>query len=119
MNYIVIVALVFANNRTDENKFDVWDVQTPVEADGPKKALPDAIALSKSFEDWKVPGYSHEPVLYAIRSVHTEPLFVAVSEREHRQNRLPVLVGSINGQEVQLLRSFEKIYLPYAFMHVD
>jgi hypothetical protein len=118
MNYIVVVALVLANDRADDNKFDVWEVQTPVEADGPKKALLDAVALSKGFEDWKALGYPREPLFYAVRSVHREPPFVTVSEEEHRQNRLPILVGSIDKQQLQSLRSFGEIYLPYSFMHI-
>jgi hypothetical protein len=118
MNYIVVVALVLENDRVDEKKFDVWEVQTPVEADNPKTALLDAVALSRGFKEWKVLGYPREPLFYAVRSVHREPPFVAVSEEEHRQNRLPILVGSINKQQLQSLRSFGEIYLPYSFMHI-
>ena len=118
MRYDVIVALVFATERTDEDRYDVWDIQTPVEADSPKKALLDAVALSKGFEDWKALGYPHEPVLYAVRSVHRESRLGVVSEKEHDQSRLSILVGSINEQQVQSLRSFKEIYLPYNLIHI-
>ena len=61
MRYDVVVALVFATERTDENRYDVWDIHTPIEADGPKKALLDAIALTKSVEDWRTLGYPDAP----------------------------------------------------------
>jgi hypothetical protein len=118
MRYDVIVALVFATERTDEDRYDVWDIQTPVEADSPKKALLDAIILSKGSEDWKALGYPYEPVLYAVRSVHRESRLGLASERDYNQSRLPILVGSINEQQVQSLRSFKKISLPYYFMHI-
>jgi hypothetical protein len=117
MRYDVIVALVFATERTDENRYDVWEIQTPVEADSPQTALLDAVVLSKRFEDWKVLGYSHEPVLYAVRSVQRESRLDVVSQKAHDQSRLSILVGSINEQQVQLLRSFKEIYLPYSFIH--
>ena len=118
MRYDVIVALVLETERTDENKYDVWDIQTPVEADSPKKALLDAIVLSKNFEDWKTLGYPHEPVLCAVRSVHSGSRLGVLSEKEHDQSRLSILVGTISEQQVQSLRSFKKIYLPYGFMHI-
>jgi hypothetical protein len=118
MRFDVIVALVFATERTDEDKYDVWDIQIPVEADSPKKALLDAMFLSKSFEDWKVLGYAHEPVLFGVRSVHRDSRLGAVSEKERDQSRLSVLVGSINEEQVQSLRSFKKIFLPYNLIHI-
>jgi hypothetical protein len=118
MRYDVIVALVFATERAGEDKYDVWDIQIPVDADSPKKALLHAISLSKSFEDWRVLGYSHEPVLYAVRSVHRESRLGVVDEKEKDQSRLSILVGSINEQQFQSLRSFKEIYLPYSFIHI-
>jgi hypothetical protein len=118
MRYDVIVSLVFATERADEEKYDVWDVQTPLEADGPSTALLDAIALSKSFEDWKKLGYPHEPILYGVRSVHRQSRLGVVSGKEPDQSRLCILVGTINEQQVQSLRSFDTIDLPYGFMHV-
>jgi hypothetical protein len=53
MRYDAIVSLVFATERTDEDRYDIWEIHTPFEADRPKTALLDAITLSKSFEDWK------------------------------------------------------------------
>jgi hypothetical protein len=110
---------VFETNRTDENRFDIWDILTLVEADSPKEAMQAAISLSKGFEDQKVLGYPNEPVLCAVRSVHTPLPPIAVSENVHHQCRLPVLVGSISEKQVQSLRSFEVIYLPYYLIHLD
>ena len=39
MKFTVIVGLVFATERAGEDRFDVWDIHTPVEADSPRKAL--------------------------------------------------------------------------------
>jgi hypothetical protein len=119
MKFTVVVSLIFATNRADKNRFDVWDIFTPVEADGPKEALYGAISLSKSLEDWKILGYPNEPILYAVRSVHTRDSTISGSAEEQHHCRLRTLVGSISEKEVELLRSFEKIYLPYAFMHID
>jgi len=116
MRYDVIVALVFATERVDEDRYDVWDIQTPVEADNPKKALLDAIILTKGFEDWKVLGYPNEPVLCGIRSVHSKSRVGVVPEGD--SSRLPILVGTITEQQVRSLRSFDKISLPYYLMHI-
>lgn len=118
MRYDVIVSLVFATGRPDEDRYDVWEIQTPVEADGPKTALLDAIALSKSFEDWKKLGYPDEPILYAIKSVQRQSRLGVASETELDQSRLCLLIGTINEQQVQSLRSFDTIHLPYGFMHI-
>ena len=119
MRYSVTIGLVFATERASEDRFDVWDIHTPVDADGPIQAVQAAIALSKSFPDWQVLGYPCEPVLCGVRSLHTpESPFVLLGE-EHHQSRLPVLVGTISEQKVQLLRSFEEISFPYAFIHID
>ena len=58
MNYVVTVVLVFETDRADEQKFDLWDIKTPVEADGPGKALKAAICLFKGRRQWKGNGLS-------------------------------------------------------------
>jgi hypothetical protein len=116
MRYDVVVALVFETERTDENRYDVWDIHTPVEADGPKKALLDAIALTKSVEDWRMLGYPDAPVLCGVRSVHSGSRLGEAWEKALDQSRLPILVGTINEQQVRSLQSFKKIQLPYYIM---
>lgn len=119
MRYSVTIGLVFGTERLSEDSFDVWDIHTPVEAESPIQAVRAAIALSKSFPDWQALGYSCEPVLCGVRSLHTpEPPF-ALLEEEHHQSRLPVLVGTISEQKVQLLRSYETISFPYGFFYID
>jgi hypothetical protein len=118
MRYDVIVGLVFETERADEDRYDVLDIQTPIEADSPKKALLGAMALAKTIEYWGPLGYPREPVICAIRSVHRESRLGSVSEKVFDQSRLPILVGSITEQQVQLLKSFEKIHLPYYFIHI-
>lgn len=118
MRYDVIIALVFATERIEENRYDLWDIQTPVEADSPKKALLGAIALSKASEDWKALGYPREPILYAVRSVHRESRLGALSGKQQDQSRLSILVGTISERQLQSLRSFKKINLPYYFTHI-
>ena len=118
MRYDVIVSLVFATGRPDEDRYDVWEVQTPLDADGPKAALLDAISLSKSFEDWKELGYPEEPILYAVRSVRSHRRLGAIPGTEPDRSRLCILVGTIDEQQVRSLRSYDTISLPYGFMHI-
>jgi hypothetical protein len=47
MSFVVTVVLVFDRAQAEDKRYDVWDVQTPVEADSPRKALEGAISLSK------------------------------------------------------------------------
>jgi hypothetical protein len=116
MRYDVIVGLVFATNRADEDRYDVWDIQTPVEADNAKAAVLDAIALTKCFKDWKVLGYPDGPVVCGVRSVHSKSRIGVVPECD--LSRLPLLVGTITEKQVQLLSSFDEISFPYSFMHI-
>ena len=118
MRYDVIVGLVFETGRPDEDRYDVWDILTQIEGDSPKKALLGAMALAKTIEYWGPLGYPCEPVICAVRSVHSESRLGSVSEKVYDQSSLPVLVGSITEQQVQLLKSFKKILLPYYFMHI-
>jgi len=55
--FTAIVALVFATERTSANKYDLWDIQIPIEADGPKSALFEAISRvrnSRNGEFWVI-----------------------------------------------------------------
>jgi hypothetical protein len=81
----------FSRQSASANRYDVWDIQTPVEADNPKKALLDAIILTKGFEDWKVLGYPDEPVLCEVRSVHSKSRLGGVPEND--SSRLPIHIG--------------------------
>ena len=118
MRYSVTIGLVFATERTSEDRFDVWDIHTPVEADGPIQAVRVAMALSKNFSGRHWAVRASEPVLCGVSSLHIpEPLFALLGE-VHHQSRLPVLAGTISEQKVQLLKSFEEISFPYAFIYV-
>ncbi|MFH1343603.1 MAG: hypothetical protein ABIL01_20720 [Pseudomonadota bacterium] len=117
MHYDVIVSLVFATGRPDEDRYDLWEVQTALDADGPKAALLDAIVLARRFEDWKELGYRQEPILYAVKSVHSRKGMVSGAALDHC--RFCVLVGTITEQQVLSLKSFDKISLPYKVMHID
>jgi hypothetical protein len=110
MNYVVTIVLVFETDRPDEPRFDLWDIKTPVEADGPGKALKAAVSLSRIADDREAMGYPRAPVLRGVRAVDTpsDP----VSEKEFRQ------VCKINQEQVELLRSFELIYVPYHLIHL-
>ena len=116
MRYDVIVALVFATERVSDDKYDLLEIQTPVEADRPKTALLDAIRFSKSSNGWKPLGYPDEPVLCAVRSIHGESRLDAVPGKEPGTSRLAVLVGRISEQQLQSLKSFKKILLPYCII---
>ena len=116
MRYDVIVALVFATERVSDDKYDLLEIQTPVYADRPKTALLDAIRVSKSPNGWKPLGYPEEPVLCAVRSVHRESRLDAVLGKERYTSRLAVLVGHISEQQLQSLKSFNEILLPYSIM---
>ena len=118
MRYDVIVSLVFATERTEEDRYDVWEVRTTLDADGPKAALLNAIPLSRNCEDWKELGYTQEPILYGVRSVHSRSRLGVVSGAEFDQSRHCLLIGAINEQQVLSLKSFDTINLPYGLMHV-
>jgi hypothetical protein len=118
MRYDVIVGLVFETGRPDEDKYDVYDIHTPMEADSPSKALLSAIALAKTVEYWGSLGYPNDPVICAIRSVHRESRLGPVWGKQYDQSRLPILVGSITERQVQLLKAHKKIQIPYGFMHI-
>lgn len=116
MRYDVIVALALATERVGDDKYDLLEIQTPVEADRPKTALLDAIRFSKSPNGWKRLGYPEEPVLCAVRSVHRESRLDAVPGQERDTSRLAILVGRISEQQLQALKSFKDIFLPYSIM---
>jgi len=118
MKYDVIIALVFATERVSDDKYDLLEIQTPVEADRPKTALLDAVRLSKSSNGWRPLGYPGEPVLCAVRSIHRESRLDAVPGQERDTSRLAVLVGRISEQQLQSLKSFNDILLPYSIMHI-
>jgi len=116
--FTAIVALVFATERTGSDKYDLWDIQIPVEADGAKSALFQAISRLKKFEEWRVLGYPDKPVLCGLRALHDAPPLVSVAEEDYLGSRFPILLGAIDEQKVQLLRSFEDARLPYAVIHL-
>ena len=116
MRYDVIVSIVFATGRPEEDRYDLWEVQTAIDSDGPKAALLDAIVLARRFEDWKELGYPQEPILYAVKSVYSRRGMISGAECDH--NRFCSLVGTITEQQVLSLKSFDKINLPYRFMHI-
>jgi len=117
--FTVILAFVFATERVTEDKYDVWDIHIPIEADGPLKAFLNAISRSKKFEEWKVLGYPDPPVICGVRAVHDATYLADVSEEEYLGSRLPILVGTIDELKVRLLGSFESINIPYGFIHID
>jgi hypothetical protein len=117
--FTAIVALVFATHRTGENKYDLWDIQIPVEADGPEPALSKTLARLKKFEEWKVLGYPSRPVLCGVRALHDAPESISVAEEDYLRSRLPILIAEIDEQKVQLLRSYKDIWLPYALIFID
>src|SRR5262249_55702550 len=117
--FTAIAALVFATERTSGDKYNLWDIHIPVEADGPKSALLDAPSRLKKFDAWKVLGYRVQQVLCGIRALHDAPPLLSVAEEDYLGSRFPILVGAIDEQKVQLLRSFQDIHLPYAFIHIE
>jgi hypothetical protein len=119
MSFVVTVVLVFDRAQAEDKRYDVWDVQTPVEADSPRKALEGAISLSKNPEDWKRLGYPDGPVLVGIRSVDTVSDMFPIAGKQNVPARLPVLTGSIDEHNFQLLKSFNKISFPYSLMYID
>jgi hypothetical protein len=119
MSFVVTVVLVFDRAQAEDKRYDVWDVQTPVEADSPRKALEGAISLSKNPEDWKRLGYPDGPVLVGIRSVDTVSDMFPTSQKISHRGRLPVLVGGVDEHNFHLLRSFNEISFPYSLMYID
>src|SRR5947199_179905 len=116
MRFIVVVALVLRRDQNDEKEFDLWEIITPVDADGPARAIEAAISISNVPRTWETLGYRGPPVILAIKSVHTpEPAFGG----DFGSGRLPMLVGSVGLHEVKLLKAYETIRIPYAFIDID
>jgi hypothetical protein len=116
MRFVVVVALVFRADRNDEKDFDLWEILTPIEADGPATAIEAAISASKTPRTFEKLGYGRPPVVLAVKSVHTpEP----ASGGEFGFGRLPLLIGSIGLHDVQLLSAYETIQIPYSVIDID
>ena len=65
MRYIVTVDAVFPTHSSSE--YDLWEVQTLVEATGPGDALKRALSFSRRASTWKLLRYKNEPVFHGVR----------------------------------------------------
>ncbi len=122
MLYVVTVANVLAADRVDE--FDLWEIQILVRAENPKAALLEAELFSRSSDTWKRLGYPSEPVLHAVRNVHDEllcdgSLLSSLSQARLPQRLLVTRIGEVEEKELEALRHFHHIQLPYGFIYID
>lgn len=90
---------------------------------GPREALDKAISISRNILDnpdnWSALGYSGKPIMYAVKSLHTD---VDIPVRLH-DNRAEITiltkVASFSEGEIAKLRSLEDVPIAYRVMHVD
>lgn len=115
--YCAGVTLVLPTSSDD--LFDVWEIETILRSSTPKKASEEAIGLSKSLEDWKTLGYLNQPVLYGVRYIHTHQALPPVVEGGLACTRIPVKIGTINRQELQMLTSYDEVFVSYGLMLVE
>jgi len=71
VHYIVAVDAVFPAHRA--NEYDVWEIQTLVDAEKPIAAFEQALSFSDDATNWEPLGYRGKPTLVGVRSIH-EPL---------------------------------------------
>jgi hypothetical protein len=64
-------------------------------------------------------GYPDRPVICALRALHDAPPSISVAEEDYLRSRLPILVGELDEEKVQSLRSYDRIFLPYAFIRIE
>jgi hypothetical protein len=122
MLYMVHLAVVFEASVNDASLFDIWEQAIVVDANGPSEAIENAVATYSRTLGGNVSrqalGYEREPVFYGVRSVHTN---IAVEEGKAESPR-NITLGktiTIDKRQLQTLRSFENILVPYSFIHIE
>ncbi|MGJ4945887.1 hypothetical protein ACQR1W_35360 [Bradyrhizobium sp. HKCCYLS1011] len=118
-HYIVVVTLVLKSGSADGDTYDVWDYYVPVDASGPKDAVRQAVSHSKEFDQWSAMAYQEPPVIRGVRAVHSGLPSISGAEREYPSCHLRMLVGTIDRKNVDLLKSFEEILMPFSFIYID
>jgi hypothetical protein len=117
VHYIVTVDAVFPARSASE--YDVWEVQTLVDAARPIAALKQALSFSESANTWKLLRYRNKPILHGVRSIH-EPLDSAeMAKIKCPHHWFVTKVATIDEDRLQRLKSFHEISLPFALMHID
>jgi hypothetical protein len=117
VRYIVAVIAIFPTRRA--NTYDVWEVQTLVEATRPVAALKKALSFSENAETWKLLSYRSKPVLRGVRSIH-EPLnSVEMAKIKCPHHWFLTKVAAIDEDRLQQLKSFHESSIPFALMHID
>jgi hypothetical protein len=117
MHYIVAVDAVFPSHRA--NEYDVWEIQTLVESAEPIAAFEQALAFADRAKNLEFLGYRDEPTLVGVRSIH-EPL----NPGEMTKIKCPhswyvTKVATIDEGQLQMVKAFQKISIPFALLHID
>lgn len=123
MRYVARIVAVFPVTRTDPFVFDVWENIVVVEAEGPRRALERAIALSRSLLDddanCAALGYSSRPILYGVRELNSAVELPETREPQRQNPRTLVRTMSISKADFDKLKSFEGIQCRFQLMHIE
>jgi hypothetical protein len=121
MRYVAHVVVVFPIDQSGPGTFDIWENAVVLNSESPKKALDDAIAVSRSLLDDRnncgTLGYSNRPVLYAVKSLYD---YLALGRPENMENcHILTKNITIGKEELEKLRSFDQISVPFGLIHID
>lgn len=112
---------MFASEHNGAPTFDLWENVLVVEAHEARTAFTSALSISKNLLDdqttYSALGYSKKPIMYAVRSVHTE-----INKRPSRKKDEGMIlskIASLDEQQLAILKSHREIDLRYGFTYID
>jgi hypothetical protein len=122
MRYVANVTIAFPAGSTTLNAFDIWESTIVLESESPTQALQQAILVSRTRLDepgnWRSLGYRTEPCLYAVRSLHTEPDLPRNSVKCNDGCVMLTKVATFNELEMNKIKNFEDVLVPYRVIHL-
>jgi hypothetical protein len=123
MRYIAHVTLAFAVDNTHPKTFDIWEHVIVFQSRGSRDALKSALANSKAILDqsdnYQALGYLSKPSLYAVRSLHTDVDLPRTSAKRDDNCWMLSRLGTFSEEEMERIRSFNEVSVPYRVIHID
>ena len=121
MSYVAHVMVVFPPDPTDSVILDVWENFVIFAAENPRDAIERAISLTKAVldndENCRALGYPSRPVLYGVRDLATDDVLPQSPPTTHEGCRILTKQRSISKADLEKLRSFDEISVPYGLIH--
>jgi hypothetical protein len=123
MRYFAQVIIAFSDFEKRRNVFDVWESTLVLDAEGPGRALKQAIPNSRRvFDDpknWRALGYFSKPCFYGVRSIYDQEDLPGRRASCNSDCMMLTMIGTFDETQMAKLTAFEDVLVPYSVMHID